>query len=136
MALKVEVKFLEQDKFEVISLKSGAKTYIDSRRENYTPQAPNSSELFLASLGGCILYYAKKYLLDIGISFQKLLVRVSGEWKRLPFQITNIKVSIFTDAYLGERKKSFLRFVRNCPVHNTIMNTEEITILVNEDQDK
>ncbi|HDN85730.1 MAG: hypothetical protein DRP68_06060 [Candidatus Omnitrophota bacterium] len=137
MGLEVEINFLKDNKFEIIVPKSGIKAYIDSKSKigDYSPCAPNSSELFLASIGGCILYYAKKYFQDIGISFTKLSVRVWGDWSRVPLQLTDIKVSIFTDAYINEeRKNSFLRFVSNCPVHNTIINTKEIKIFLHQEE--
>ena len=134
MALEVEIRYLEDEKFEVMSLKSGAKAYIDIKKEEgYIPSTPNSSEFFLASIGGCIMYYARLYLANAGIKFDKLKVRVSGEWTKQPvLMIKDIKVRISTDAELGDRKKAFLKFVHNCPVHNTIVNTKEIKIEMKE----
>lgn len=134
MALEVEIRYLEGEKFEVISLKSGAKAYIDIKKEEgYIPSTPNSSELFLASIGGCIMYYARLYLFNTGIKFNKLKAMVSGEWTKQPvLMIKDIKVRISTDAELGDRKKAFLKFVHNCPVHNTIVNTKEIKIEMKE----
>ncbi|RKY35432.1 MAG: hypothetical protein DRP73_04670 [Candidatus Omnitrophota bacterium] len=134
MALELEIRYLEGEKFEIKSLKSGAKAYIDIRREEgYIPSTPNSSELFLASIGGCVMYYARLYLVNAGIKFDKLKVRVAGEWTKQPvLMLKDIKVKISTDAELGDRKQAFLRFVHNCPVHNTIINTKEIKIEMEE----
>ena len=129
MALGVEIKYLEGKKFEVRSLKSGVKVCIDSPRQGYIPEGLSSSELFLASIGGCIMYYAHTYLTHTNIDFKKLEVMVSGEWQKIPIlTIKDIKVKISTDAQLDQRKESFLRFVHNCPVHNTIINTRHIDI--------
>jgi uncharacterized OsmC-like protein len=128
MSLEVEVKLLEDQRFEVNALKSGAKAYMDTKREGYTPCAPNPSELFLASLGGCVLYYAWRYLSNAGIEFKELSVKVSGEWAKEPLMLKDIKVEISTNAELGNRKEALLRFVHNCPIHNTIINTQKINI--------
>jgi uncharacterized OsmC-like protein len=134
MGLEVEVKLLEDQRFEINAPKSGTKAYIDNKRENYIPQAPNSSELFLASIGGCVLYYARKYLLNAGIEFKQLQVKVSGEWSKEPLMIKDIKVEISTDAKLEARKEALVRFVHNCPVHNTIINTQKIDIQFSEEK--
>lgn len=134
MALEVEVRYLEDLKFEIKSLKRGAKAYIDSHKEEgYTPQGPNSSEYFLASIGGCVMYYSYTYLKNAGIEFKELKIKVSAEWTKEPvLMLKDIKVKIYTDAQLGDRKEAFLRFVHNCPVHNTIVNTQEIKIEMEE----
>ena len=134
MSLGVEVKLLEDKKFEVNALKSGAKAYMDTKREGYTPSAPSPSEFFLASLGGCVLYYAWKYLSNARIEFKELSARVSGEWTKEPLMLKDIKVEIFTDAELGNRREALLRFVHNCPIHNTIINTQQIHIQFSEEE--
>ncbi len=133
MGLEVELSYLEDKKFEAKSSKTGVRCIIDSYKEGYTPQGLNSSELFLASIGGCIMYYAHSYLKNAGIKFSSLKIKVSGEWVKQPvLMLRDIKVGISTDAELRDRRQAFLRFVHNCPVHNTIVNTKEIKIEMEE----
>ena len=72
MEQKVEIKFLENDKFEVVAVSSGAKLYADSKKEDYNPSGPNPLELFLSSLGACIGVFAKKYLNRHNLEFKEL----------------------------------------------------------------
>ncbi len=128
MSLEVEIKHIQDKKFVARSLESGAEIRIDSYRQGRLPEGLNSSELLLASVGGCIMYYAHTYLSRMNIAFSRLEVKVSGEWQKRPLMIKDIKVGIITDASLSTRRESFLRFVHNCPVHNTVINTQEIEI--------
>lgn len=128
MGVTVEVKFLEGDKFEVKTLHSEQTIYIDKKSENYTPQGPNPVELFLASLAGCVGIYSKRYLDNAQIKYQNLKISCKASFRENPLMLDNINLEIKTDAKLGDRSASFLRFVKNCPIHNTIVNTQEIEI--------
>ncbi len=96
---------------------------------NYRPSGSNPLEALLSALGGCIGVYAKKYLERHAISFTKLEVGVSGEFTaESPARIINIEAKVDTDAQLGDRQEVFLRFIHNCPIHNTLLNTNKIEI--------
>ena len=89
----------------------------------------NPSEVFLASLGGCIALYASKYCKDTGIDPAGLAVEVDAELSReRPYRFENIKVKISLNQELGKRRDAFLRFVANCPIHNTIAGHPNIDI--------
>ncbi|MBP7088069.1 MAG: OsmC family protein [Candidatus Omnitrophica bacterium] len=129
METRAEVKFIQEDKFQIKTYPSETTLFIDKMKEAYLPQGPNSLELFLSALGGCIGVYAKMYLLRHQIAFKELNIKVSAELsKESPIQLVNLRANVYTDAQLGEKKDIFLRFIKNCPVHNTILNTQEIEI--------
>ncbi|MCF7908055.1 MAG: OsmC family protein [Candidatus Omnitrophica bacterium] len=89
----------------------------------------NFLEVLLSALGGCIGVYANKYLERHAIAFTKLEIMVTGELTtESPARIVDIKVKVDTDAQLGDKKEVFLRFIHNCPVHNTLLNTKEVEI--------
>ena len=129
MEVKAEVKFLEGDKFDINIPFSNLDLYIDKRKENHSPSGPNSLELFISSLGGCIGVYAKSYLTRHHIEFNELKVSVNAELsKNTPLRLVNIKVRVSTDTDLGDNREVFLRFIKNCPIHNTILYAQEPSI--------
>ena len=129
MEVKAEVKFLEGDKFDINIPFSNLDLYIDRRKEDHSPSGPNSLELFISSLGGCIGVYAKSYLTRHHIEFKELKVNAGAELSHdTPLRLVNIKVSVSTDADLGENKEVFLRFIKNCPIHNTLLHAQAPSI--------
>ena len=129
METKVEVKLSGEDRFEVTTLTNEVRFYVDKKKENYTPQGPNPLELFLSSLGSCVGVYALRYLNNHAITFEELTVKVKAEFSEAaPARLINIQVSVFTDADILDKREVFLRFIRNCPIHNTILHSKEIDI--------
>lgn len=105
--------------------------FIDKKTEDHQPAGPNSLELLLSSLGGCIGVYAKRYLARHNVPFKELKVRAAAEFgKGSPQRLTDIKVEVFTDADLGDKKDVFMRFIRNCPIHHTLLATDSVSIEV------
>ena len=129
MEVKAEVKFLEGDKFDINIPFSNLDLYIDKRKEDHSPSGPNALELFISALGGCIGVYAKSYLTRHHIEFNELGVKVNAELsKNTPLRLVNIKVSVSIDGDLGDNREVFMRFIKNCPIHNTILHTKEVSI--------
>jgi uncharacterized OsmC-like protein len=129
MEVKAEVKFLQGDKFDINIPFSNLDLYIDKRKEDHSPSGPNPLELFISALGGCIGVYAKSYLTRHQIEFSELKVNVDAELsKDSPIRLVNIKVKVSTDADLGQNREVFLRFIKNCPIHNTILYAETPSI--------
>ena len=129
MEQKVEVKFLGEDKFQVKAITSGVSLCVDKSAPDYKSQGPNPLEVFLSALGSCTGVFAKKYLSRHNIDFKELRVEAKAEFTTTPpARLTNIGVKVSTDADLGLNREVFLRFMKNCPVHNTILGTDQINI--------
>ncbi|MBL7197883.1 MAG: OsmC family protein [Candidatus Omnitrophica bacterium] len=45
-----------------------------------------------------------------------------------PFRFKDVKIKISLSQDVGNRKESLLKFVKNCPIHNTITNHPNIEI--------
>ena len=89
----------------------------------------NPLEVFLSALASCIAVYTKRYCQSAKIDFSKLAVSVESELSQdKPVRFKDIKVSIDLGYDIGDKKESLLRFVRNCPIHNTISNKPEVEI--------
>jgi uncharacterized OsmC-like protein len=129
MEVKVNITFLENDAFQIKLPGSQVKIYVDKAKENYSPLGPNPLELFLSSLAGCIGVYAKRYLVMHAVEFKELTIDIKAEFSQEhPARLVNIKAQVHTDADLGDKQEVFLRFIRNCPIHNTILHSKEIDI--------
>jgi len=128
MAIKVEITAEEKDKFLANFSSSGTKIYVDLNKE--ASCGPNPLEMFLGSVASCVCVYAKKYLTQHSIEFKKLQVEASAELsKDTPTRLVDIKIKTYTDAkFDAAGKEVFLRFMKNCPIHNTVINTKAIEI--------
>lgn len=88
-------------------------------------------DTLLASLGGCIGVYLRKYAEGTRLDLGEFRVTVDGELrKEPPVAFDEIKIKIdFMNAKLDERKeKAIKEFIKNCPVHNTLENSPRVTI--------
>tara|TARA_B100000315_G_C14571573_1_gene585840 strand:+ start:1378 stop:1776 length:399 start_codon:yes stop_codon:yes gene_type:complete len=131
MNVKIDVKFLEGDKFEIATEDSNVIAYIDKPSQDYLPKGQNPLQMFLSATGGCVGVYAKRYLKRHNIEFNSLTVSVSADLsKDSPLRLVNIKAGVKTDAQLGDKKEVFEKFIRGCPVHNTLINTKEVSIVL------
>jgi len=129
MNQRVEVKFLEKDKFEVRAISSETTIYVDKKEPGLAPAGPNPLELFLSSLASCSGVFAKRYLERHNLEFKELRIEVEAEFTtETPMRLTKIKTKVYTDADLGNKREVFLRFIEGCPIHNTILHTERIDI--------
>ncbi len=109
MEVKAEVNFLKDASFK--------------------PGGSNPLEALLSALGGCVGIYANKYLERHAISYTKLRVLVGAEFTtESPARLINITVKVDTDAQLGDKREVFLKFIKGCPIHNTLLHTKELAI--------
>ncbi len=116
-----------------MNIRAEANIYSDREEINYALGTDRPLELFLSSLSGCVGVYAKKYLSRHQIEFRKLIVKASADFTiESPARLVNLKLKVITDAELGDKKEVFLRFIENCPVHNTLLHTKEVEIALED----
>ncbi|MFA5008072.1 MAG: OsmC family protein [Candidatus Omnitrophota bacterium] len=127
MAIRVEIVAEEKEKF-LANFSSGTRIYVDLSKEEAS--GPNPLEVFLASVASCVCVYAKKYLTQHSIEFKELRVEATAELsKDPPTRLVDIRIKTHTDAKLNSAEKEvFLRFMKNCPIHNTVIHTKSIEI--------
>jgi len=129
MDVNVHVEYKENHIFTVHTEHSHSSFYIDKKEEGYAPLGPNPLELFLSSLAGCIGVYANNYLKRHNIGFTYLKIDSFAQFAQSsPQRLTDITVQVDTDADIGDKKDVFMRFIHNCPVHNTLLHTERVNI--------
>ncbi|MFA5271265.1 MAG: OsmC family protein [Candidatus Omnitrophota bacterium] len=132
MDIKIEINAKQNGKFIVDCLSSNKTFSVDVGKEISLLEGPNPLELFLSALGSCVAVYAEKYLIQHSVEFKKLKVEaVAGLSIDSPSRLVDIKLKVYTDALLDkDAKEVFLRFMKNCPIHNTVINTKEISVSI------
>ena len=129
MQIKVNVEHKEKHLFCVNLENSQSSFYIDKKEEGYTPKGGNSLEVFLSALAGCIGVYANNYISRHNISCSYLKVDAKADFiTASPARLENIVVEVDTDAQIGDKKEVFMRFMHNCPIHNTILHAGHVDI--------
>jgi putative redox protein len=82
--------------------------------------APTPTELFLASLAGCVAFYAERYLRRHGLGTEGLLVECDWAWARDPLRVGAVELTVRAPSLPPEREEAFRRVVEQCPIHNTL----------------
>lgn len=96
---------------------------IDAKGKGVTPL-----DVLLAGLGSCIGVYIRKYAEGAKIELNNFQINVSGELSAQPLSFKNIIVDIDLKNFPldDRRKEALLRFIKNCPAHNTLKGNPEI----------
>lgn len=99
---------------------------IDTKGNGITPP-----DTLLASLGSCIGVYVRKYGEGAKLNIKEFSVTVDAEFTKEPpfcFKEIKVKVNLNRPGLDERRKKAFLEFIKNCPVHNTLEAKPQIQI--------
>jgi putative redox protein len=93
-------------------------------------QAPTPTELFIASLAGCVGYYAGRYLTRHGFSRAELAVSADYDMATdRPARVTAIRVRIrIPDDLPAARVAGLLAMASHCTVHNSIEHRPSMTV--------
>ena len=105
-------------------------------KEGMSADGITPPDLLLASIGSCLAVYLERYLTGAAIPFHTFSIHVTSEiCKESPHYLKNIDSRIeIQGASLDEkRKKALLDFVRNCPVHNTLIHNPTVSIALTSD---
>ncbi|MFH0888546.1 MAG: OsmC family protein [Planctomycetota bacterium] len=91
---------------------------IDTKGKGITPP-----DTLLASLGGCIGVYLRKYLEGYKLAIDDFSITVESNLSgNQPVSFKDINVSIdLKGLQIDEHKQArLLEFIKNCPIHNTL----------------
>ena len=118
--MEITVKYIDNQKF--IAQVGNHQLIIDQPREKGgNNEGMNPLEVFLVALGACTGVYAKTYCKNAQIATPGLKINVVSDLTQdNPRRFKDIQVNISIDQDLGGRKEALLKFVKNCPVHNTL----------------
>jgi uncharacterized OsmC-like protein len=88
-------------------------------------------DVLLASLGTCIGVYIRKYVERAKLELKDFTVSVDAAFTKEPplrFQEISLKIDLRGFALDEQRKEALLRFIHNCPVHNTLKSNPRMDI--------
>ena len=126
---EVDVEYQSASRYKATSLNYEVK--IDFLKEDGSIDGITPPALFLASVGSCLAVYLERYLNGAKIKFDTFSINVKSDiCKDSPHYLKVIDVTIgLKGADMDSRRKeALLEFVRNCPVHNTLMHKPTVTI--------
>jgi putative redox protein len=92
--------------------------------------APTPTELFVASFGACVAYYAERFLRRHGLPTAGLTVACGYRWEEDPHRVGGIDVIVDAPGLPDERRVAFSRVIDHCTVHNTLRVPPEVTVKV------
>lgn len=98
---------------------------------------PTPTELFIASLAGCVAFYARRYLDRHGLPTDGLAVEADFGMGSRPARVARIEVRLTIPAGVpAERREALLAVASHCTVHNTLMTVPEITVAIAGDAER
>lgn len=90
-------------------------------------------DTLLASIGSCIGVYLRKYADGAKLPLRDFMISVEADFgKEAPYYFRQINVAIDLKGLEldDHRKSAILRFIKNCPVHNTLTNNPAIDVVL------
>ncbi len=90
-------------------------------------------DTLLAGLGSCIGVYIRKYIEGAKLELNKFSVQVQAEFSKIPpisFRQINVAIDLGVNKLDEHRREALLRFIKNCPVHNTLKNNPDINVKI------
>jgi len=128
--MEITVRYLDNHKF--IASTGNHQIIIDQPKDKGgADEGMNPLEVFLASLGACIGFYAKNYCKNANIDTAGLQVKVNSQLSQdSPKSFKEIQVKIELSKDIGNRKDALLSFVKNCPVHNTLNSSPKVDLSI------
>lgn len=90
---------------------------------------PTPTELFIASLAGCVAFYARRYLDRHGLPTEGLAAEADFQMGSRPARVARIEVRLTIPADVPvERREALLAVASHCTVHNSLMVTPDISV--------
>lgn len=90
---------------------------------------PTPTELFVASLAGCVGFYARRYLARHDLPVEGLVVEASYTMATRPARVADIEVTIDLPPAVPEASRAaLLAVVNHCTVHNTLRDPPAVNI--------
>jgi uncharacterized OsmC-like protein len=93
-------------------------------------RAPTPTELFVASLAGCVAFYAGRYLTRHGFNRDGLAVSASFEMAAdKPARVARVKLTVRVPADLpDDRRPALTAVIAHCTVHNSLTAPPAVAI--------
>ncbi len=118
----VDVNCKEGSVFDVTS--GEAKMTIDSTGNNMSPL-----HTLLAALGSCVGVYLRRYADNLKLPIKEFSVCIESDLVKdnTPgFRWINVSIDLKGAPLDDAKKEGLMRFIQNCPAHNTLRGNTEI----------
>jgi uncharacterized OsmC-like protein len=117
---KIVATHLAGDRFAIDV--RGHRIHVDQPVDNGgDDSAPTPTELFAASLAGCVAFYARRYLARHNLPSDGMAVETEFRAGGTPNRITDITIHVTPPAALpAQRRDAFLAVASHCTLHNTL----------------
>ena len=90
---------------------------------------PTPTELFVASLAGCVAFYARRYLRRHDLVAEGLTVRTTFTMASTPSRVGSVDLTIDLPAGIPEEHRArLLAVASHCTVHNTLTVEPEVSV--------
>ena len=126
---EVDVAFQSSSKYKVTSLNH--EVNIDFPKPDGSIDGITPPALLLASLGSCVAVYVERYLNAAKIKFDGFRINVKSDiCKESPhyLKVIDIRVELKGTDLDARRREALVEFVKNCPVHNTLVYKPTVNI--------
>jgi putative redox protein len=128
-AQTMDVRFLSGEAYEVTV--RGHRLVVDQpAKAGGQDSAPTPTELFVASLAGCVAFYAGRFLTRHGYGRDGLAVSAEYEMASdRPARVSGVRLTVRVPAGLPPGRWAALRAVAShCTVHNSLAVAPPVTI--------
>lgn len=88
--------------------------------------APTPTEMFVASLGACVAFYAERFLRRHDLTTDGLTVSCAYRWADNPHRVGEIDVVVEAPGLTSDKREAFARVIDRCSVHNTLLHPPAI----------
>ena len=95
---------------------------------------PTPTELFVASLGACVAFYAERFLRRNALSTDGLKVECTYLWAESPHRVGEIQLVVEAPGLTDAKRAAFSRVVEHCTIHNTLLHPPAVRIVVGSSQ--
>jgi putative redox protein len=94
-----------------------------------TDMGPSPTDVFVASLAGCVAYYVERFLERHGVDAQGLRVVTDFEMAKHPSRVAEIQLAVVIPAGLPDDLRApLLAVAEHCTVHNSIAVAPRVRI--------
>ena len=124
----ITAEHLDGDRF-VISARQHRFTVDQPVADGGDDTAPTPTELFIASLVGCVAFYARRYLARHQLPTTGLRVTADFDFGSRPARVSDIRVEItLPDGIPDDARDPLLAVASHCTVHNTLATPPNVTV--------
>jgi len=128
MSQGISVRHLGDDRFEIST--RGHTLHVDQPIEDGGEDtAPTPTEMFVASLAGCVAFYARRFLQRHGLPTEGLVVEAEYVMGSRPARVGTISVLVrVPDGVPEDRHAALLAVVSHCTVHNSLVQPPDVRL--------